>query len=156
MNTGAVAKPVASVVAVLTPPAKFPLAPVAGFVNVTVRPLAGLPTASRTRTCMLVANAAFTSADCGVPAVAVILAGGPAEFVREKSAPVTTPATVAETVYAPAVPFAVKTPAVATPLAFVTAVFIPPAKFPLAPLPGLLNVTVTPLTGLLLASRTMT
>jgi hypothetical protein len=44
---------------------------------------------------------------------------------------------------------------VATPLAFVVAVFTPPANVPLAPLPGAVNVTVTPETGLLDASLTV-
>jgi hypothetical protein len=45
--------------------------------------------------------------------------------------------------------------AVATPLAFVFAVFTPPANAPLAPLPGEANVTVAPLSGLLLLSFTV-
>lgn len=48
--------------------------------------------------------------------------------------------------------FAVKTGAVATPLEFVTAAavsppFVPPVNFPLAPLDGAVNVTVTPEMG---------
>jgi hypothetical protein len=51
---------------------------------------------------------------------------------------------------------AVNTAAVATPLALVTAVFAPPANVPLAPVcAGAVNVTVTPETGLLLASFTV-
>src|SRR5690348_14605777 len=80
-----------------------------------------------------------------------------ARFVNEKFAGVATPATVAVTVYGPpAVLFAVKVAEVATPLAFVVAVFAPPANVPLAPLPGAVNVTTTPLTGLLPASLTVT
>ena len=47
--------------------------------------------------------------------------------------------------------------AVATPLLFVVAVVAvcPPANVPLAPLAGAVNVTVTPLSGLLLASLTV-
>lgn len=45
--------------------------------------------------------------------------------------------------------------AVATPDAFVVAMFTPPAKVPLAPVPGAANVTVTPLTGLPPASFTV-
>src|SRR6266478_2173976 len=46
---------------------------------------------------------------------------------------------------------------VATPLALVTAVFTPPANVPLAPVcAGAVNVTVTPETGLLPASFTVT
>ena len=52
-------------------------------------------------------------------------------------------------------PFAVKIAEVATPCEFVTAVFTPLAKVPLAPLPGAVNVTVTPLTGLFPASFTV-
>jgi hypothetical protein len=51
--------------------------------------------------------------------------------------------------------FAVNVAEVATPEALVTAVLTPPAKLPLAPLPGALNVTVTPLTGLLPESFTV-
>ena len=51
---------------------------------------------------------------------------------------------------------AVKIAEVATPLAFVTAVFTPPANVPLAPVcAGAVNVTVTPESGLLLASFTV-
>ena len=45
---------------------------------------------------------------------------------------------------------------VAIPDAFVMAVFTPPAKAPLAPLPGAVKVTVAPLTGLELESFTTT
>src|ERR1700692_326451 len=52
--------------------------------------------------------------------------------------------------------FAVSIAEVATPLAFVPAVFTPPANAPLAPVcAGAVNVTVTPATGLLLASFTV-
>jgi hypothetical protein len=52
---------------------------------------------------------------------------------------------------------AVNVGAVATPLLLVVAVvvFNPPVNVPLAPLAGAVNVTVTPLTGLLLASFTV-
>lgn len=49
---------------------------------------------------------------------------------------------------------AVSSPDVATPEALVTAV-MPPAMVALAPLPGTVNVTVTPLTALLPESRTV-
>jgi len=49
----------------------------------------------------------------------------------------------------------VKVAEVATPLALVVAVFTPPANVPLAPLPGAVNVTTTPLTGLFPASVTL-
>ena len=51
---------------------------------------------------------------------------------------------------------AVRVGAVATPLLLVVAVAVnEPLKFALAPEPGAVNVTVTPLTGLLDASRTV-
>jgi hypothetical protein len=51
---------------------------------------------------------------------------------------------------------AVNAGAVATPLPFVTAVAVnDPLNAPLAPLAGAVNVTVTPLTGLLLESFTV-
>jgi hypothetical protein len=156
VKIAAVATPEAFVVAVFTPPAKVPLAPLAGAANVTVTPLTGLLEASFTVACKFVANAVLTAALCGVPAVAVMLAGGLATLVSEKLAGVATPVAVAVTLYGPpAVPLAVKTAEVATPLAFVTAVFTPPAKVPLAPLAGAVNVTVTPLIGLFEASFTV-
>jgi hypothetical protein len=52
---------------------------------------------------------------------------------------------------------AVNTAEVATPLAFVVAVLAPPANVPLGPVcAGAVNVTVTPETGLLPASFTVT
>ena len=56
----------------------------------------------------------------------------------------------------PDIPFAVNVADVATPDAFVVAVFAPPAKLPLAPLLGGVNVTVTPFTGFPLAFFTVT
>jgi hypothetical protein len=85
----------------------------------------------------------------------VIEPGFPAVFVSEKLAGVATPATDAVTAYGPVVLLAVNVADVATPEALVTAVFTPPAKVPLAPLPGAANVTVTPLTGLFAASFTV-
>ena len=150
-----VATPEALVVAVFTPPANVPLAPLPGAVNVTVTPLTGLLLESFTVACSWVANAVLIVALCGVPLVAAIEAAAPAVFVSAKFAGVATPATVAVTVYAPAVALAVNTADVATPLALVVAVFTPPANVPLAPLAGALNVTTTPLTGLLPASFTV-
>ena len=156
VKTAAVAIPDAFVVAVLTPPVKAPLAPLAGAVNVTKTPLAGLLKESFTVACSCVAKAVLIEALCGVPAVAAMLAAAPVRLVSEKLAGVETPETDAVTVYGPpAVVFAVKIGAVATPDAFVVAVFTPPAKVPLAPLVGAANVTVTPLTGLLKASFTV-
>src|SRR4029077_20804965 len=76
----AVATPLALVftLTVLTPPANVPLAPLAGAVNVTEAPETGLPPLSFTVACRAVANAALTVALCGVPAVAVMVAGTPA------------------------------------------------------------------------------
>lgn len=155
VKTGAVAIPCALVVAVFTPPANVPLAPLAGAVNVTVTPLTGLFRESVTVACSCVANAVLTVALCGVPTVAAIFAAAPARFVSEKLAELATPETEAVTVYVPAVAFAVKTAAVATPSELVVAVFTPPAKAPLAPLVGAVKVTVTPLTGLFEASLTV-
>jgi orotate phosphoribosyltransferase-like protein len=60
------------VVAVFTPPAKVPLAPVcAGAVNVTVTPLVGVPPVVTVATSNAV-NAVLTVALCGVPLVAAI------------------------------------------------------------------------------------
>ncbi len=78
MNTAAVATPDALVVAVVTPPAKVPLAPLVGAANVTVTPLTGLLKESLTVACNCVANAVLTVALCGVPTLAVIVAGTPA------------------------------------------------------------------------------
>src|SRR5262249_46462927 len=101
-----------------------------------------------TVTCNCAANAVLIVALCGVPALATMLAGGLPRFVSEKFVGEPTPAADAVTEYVPAVPFAMKTAAVATPDAFVVAVFTPPANVPLAPLPGAAKVTVTPLTPL--------
>ncbi len=98
VKTAAVATPCAFVVAVFTPPAKVPLVPLAGAVKVTVTPFTGLFPASLTVACSWAANVVLTFALCGVPAVAVMLAGGPARLVREKLAGVATPVTVAATV----------------------------------------------------------
>ncbi len=78
VKTAAVATPCALVVAVFTPPAKVPLAPLAGAVKVTVTPLTGLFRESLTVACSCVANAVLMAALWGVPAVAVMLDGVPA------------------------------------------------------------------------------
>jgi uncharacterized membrane protein len=77
VNVAEVATPLAFVVAVFTPPANVPLAPLPGAVNVTTTPLTGLFDASRTVACSAAANAVFTVALCGVPLLAVTLAAGP-------------------------------------------------------------------------------
>jgi hypothetical protein len=66
-----VATPLELVVAVLAPPAKVPLAPEAGAVNVTTIPLAGDPPLVTVAT-KGAENAVLTSALCGVPLVAAI------------------------------------------------------------------------------------
>lgn len=97
VNAGAVATPLAFVVAFTVErfPVKVPRAPVVGAVNVTVTPDMTLFDASRTVTCRFVEKTVLTCVDCGVPAVAVTLAGAPGVFVRLKLAPVDTPAAVA-------------------------------------------------------------
>jgi hypothetical protein len=78
-----------------------------------------------------------------------------ARFVSVKTAGVATPAADAVTVYVPASPFAVSVWDRATPDASVMAVVTPPAKVAPGPLPGAAKVTVTPLTGFELESRTI-
>ena len=85
VKTAAVAIPCALVVAVFTPPANVPLAPLPGAAKVTVTPLTGLLNESLTVACSCVAYAVFTVALCGVPAVAVMLAAAPARLVSEKA-----------------------------------------------------------------------
>jgi len=74
------------------------LAPLAGAANVTVTPLTGLLPASFTVACSSVGNAVLIATLCGVPAVAMIVAAGPALLVSKKFAGAATPATVAVTV----------------------------------------------------------
>src|SRR4029077_4397543 len=98
-KVGAVAVPVASVVAVAVapPPVNVPLAPVLGAVKGTTTPDTALPPLSVTLAANG-ANAEVTGRLCGVPEVAVMVAAGPAVFVREKAAAVATPETLAFTV----------------------------------------------------------
>jgi hypothetical protein len=58
------------------------LAPLPGAVNVTMTPLTGLFPASRTVACSAVPKLVLTAVLCGVPAVALTVAAGPAVFVR--------------------------------------------------------------------------
>ncbi len=60
------------------------LAPLPGAAKFTVTPATGLPPGSFTVTCSAVANAVPTTADCGVPPVAVALAADPAVLVSAK------------------------------------------------------------------------
>jgi len=162
VNAVAVATPVALVVAIVVfvPLAKVPLAPVVGAVKVTLTPETGLLLASFTVTARRVPNALVTCADCGVvPLLAVICVGVPVLFVSEKETE-GRPVAVAVALYAVelAIVFAVNAVAVATPLASVVAlvVLVPLANLPLAPVVGAVNATLTPGTGLLLASFTVT
>jgi hypothetical protein len=97
VNTADVATPLALVFAVFTPPAKVPLAPVVGAVNVTCTLLTGFEPLSSTVATSGAANAVLTWALCGVPLVAVIDAAAPAVFVRLKLAGVAAPVTAAVT-----------------------------------------------------------
>src|SRR6266436_3477203 len=82
------------IVAVLLP--NTPEAPAPGAVNVTFTPETGLLPASFTVTASAFAKAVLIVADCGVPAVGVIVAGGP---VTVKFTPLlATPPTVTTTV----------------------------------------------------------
>jgi hypothetical protein len=98
LNAADVARPDAFVVAVFAPPAKLPLAPLLGAVNVTTTPLTGFPPASATVTTRGARNAVLSFWLCGVPLVAVMLAGGPSVFVSEKFAVAVIPVTLAFTV----------------------------------------------------------
>jgi hypothetical protein len=98
VNVPDVATPDAFVVAVFTPPAKLPLAPVLGAVNVTVTPVSAFPLASITLATSGAPKAVSSFVLCGVPLVAVILAGDEAVFVNEKLAAPVIPTTLAVTV----------------------------------------------------------
>jgi hypothetical protein len=75
VNTADVATPLALVVAVFAPPAKAPLAPVAGAVNVTTAPLTGDPPAVTVAT-RGAPNARLMVWVWGVPLVAEIVVTG--------------------------------------------------------------------------------
>ena len=92
------AKPDAFVMAVFAPPAKLPLAPLLGGVNVTVTPLTGVPLALVTVTTKGAGKGVLIAALCGVPLVAVILADDPGVFVNEKLAAPVIPTALAVTV----------------------------------------------------------
>jgi hypothetical protein len=149
-----VATPLEFVVAVMSPPAKVALAPDPGAENVTVTPLTGLLPLSRTVTCKALPNAVLMMVLCPEPLVAVTEAGVPDVLVRVNDAGLATPVALAVTVYEPSVELAVKAFEVAMPEALVTAV-LEVVKAPLAPEPGGVKVTVTPLIGLLPASLTV-
>ena len=61
------ARPEAFVVAVVTPPAKLPEAPLDGAANVTTAPVTGLPPEFVTPTTSAPPKAVFTEALCGDP-----------------------------------------------------------------------------------------
>ena len=121
-------------------------------------PDTGLLPASLTVTASGLANAVLIVALCGVvPALAVIVAAAPAVLVSEKLS-VVRPVDAAVTVYGPpAVAFAVNG-ALATPEALVATVMVAVAllKTPDAPEAGAVKMTLTPDTGLLPASFTVT
>ena len=110
VNTSA-AMPLLSVamLIVAVPFENVPLAPLAGAVNVTVAPTTGLLLASFTVACSAVVNAEPIIVLCELPAVAVMLAGGRALFVRLKVAVGVTPEAMAVTEMSgpPGVPLAV-------------------------------------------------
>ncbi len=97
---GEVAKPDPSVVtvAVVPSPAKVPLAPEAGALNMTLAPEIALPLASFTAATNLRLNAAPTFTLCPPPDVAVMLLGAPAVFVKANVAGLETSAVDAVTV----------------------------------------------------------
>src|SRR5271165_3083731 len=97
VNTAEVATPEALVIAVFTPPAKVPLAPLPGAVKVTVTPLTALPPESLTVATSGAPKAVLIVAFWGVPLVAAMDAAAPALLVSAKTAGAATPATVAFT-----------------------------------------------------------
>src|SRR5262249_11048511 len=136
-------------------PANVPLAPLPGAVNVTTTPLTGLFPASVTVATNGAPNAVLIGALCPDPLVTATLAAGPTVFVSEKFAEVA-PVALATTLYGPpALFFSVKVAHVALPSSPARRSSDLPANVPLAPLPGAVNVTTTPLTGLLPESVTV-
>src|ERR1700740_1107669 len=75
VKTAEVALPEALVVAVFTPPANVPEAPLLGAMKVTITPLTGFALESVTVATSGLANALPTAVLCGVPALAEIEAG---------------------------------------------------------------------------------
>jgi hypothetical protein len=97
VNVADVAIPEAFVVAVFTPPAKVPLAPVPGAPNVTVTPLTGFPPESFTTATSGAAKAVLILALCGVPLTTAMLLAGPTLLVKLNVAGVLTPEALADT-----------------------------------------------------------
>jgi hypothetical protein len=98
VNAADVATPDAFVTAVLTPPAKVPLAPVAGAANVTVTPATPFTPTSRTVATSGAANVVLIVTICPDPLVTEMDVGGATVFAMANVAGVCTPATVAVTV----------------------------------------------------------
>jgi hypothetical protein len=88
VKTAEVATPLALVVAVFTPPANVPLAPLAGGVKVTNTPLTGLFPESVTVATKGAANAVLIAVLCPEPLVTATFAAAPALLVSEKFAEV--------------------------------------------------------------------
>lgn len=88
VRAGDVARPDAPVVtvAVVPPPKNVALAPLPGAVNVTLTPLNGFPCVSFTSATRGAANAVLMAALCGVPLLAAIDPGVPAELVSANEA----------------------------------------------------------------------
>src|SRR5579864_2414733 len=146
------AMPFASVtsVSVAVPFEKVPLAELVGALNVTVAPVTGFEKLSSTAATSGEEKVVPIAAFCDVPLVAVMVAGGPARFVRVNVAGVDTPATVAATLSEPANAFAVNVVEVATPFTSVVTLvaFVPvSANVALAPLAEALNITIANCTG---------
>ena len=123
-------------------PESAALAPEPGAAKLTVTPLSRFPLASFTVACRVVPNGVETTADCGVPPVAVRVAGGPVVLVRENV--VETPCAPAVMEYDPGNALAVAV-TLAMPWELVTAV--PAERVALAPVAGAVNVMLTPLCG---------
>jgi hypothetical protein len=120
------------------------------LVKVTVNPFGGAGTVRVT------ANGRdWLGPTVRLPGRLMVPVGAPA-LVSVKAAGIATPAADAVTWYVPGRPFAISVRDLATPDASVMAVFTPPAKVTPGPLTGVVNVTVTPLTGLEAESRTVT
>src|SRR5579864_7971845 len=94
-------------VSVVVPFENVPLAELVGALNGTVAPVTGFERLSSTVATSGEEKVVPIAAFCGVPVVAVMVAGGPARFVRVNVAGVETPATVAATLSEPAIAFAV-------------------------------------------------
>jgi len=111
--------------------------------------LMGFCEASATKTTSGAPNVVLIAALWPLPETTVTDAAGPGLFVNEKLALPVAPVAVAVTVYGPAFELAVNVGDMACPFAPVItmAVALPPAKVPLAPLPGAVKVTETPLSS---------